>query len=84
MPVIGGVLEKSALARFASTLATTFAAGVPLVDALKTVAGATGNVVYEEAVHQIREDVATGHHTAAGHAANRSVPADADPDDRHR
>ncbi|MCH8478566.1 MAG: type II secretion system F family protein [Wenzhouxiangella sp.] len=61
LPIIGGVLEKSALARFSSTLATTFAAGVPLVDALKTVAGATGNVVYEEAVLKIREDVATGH-----------------------
>jgi len=61
IPVIGGVLEKSALARFSSTLATTFAAGVPLVDALKTVAGATGNVVYEDAVHRVREDVSTGH-----------------------
>lgn len=61
IPIIGPVLEKSALARFSSTLATTFAAGVPLVDALKTVAGATGNVVYEEAVMQVREDVATGH-----------------------
>ena len=61
IPVIGPVLEKSALARFSSTLATTFAAGVPLVDALKTVAGATGNVVYEEAVLQIRDDVSTGH-----------------------
>ncbi|NCO19461.1 MAG: type II secretion system F family protein, partial [Gammaproteobacteria bacterium] len=44
MPIIGAVLEKAALSRFARTLATTFAAGVPLVDALKTVAGATGNV----------------------------------------
>jgi type IV pilus assembly protein PilC len=61
LPVIGPVLEKSALARFSSTLATTFAAGVPLVDALKTVAGATGNVVYQEAVLKVREDVATGH-----------------------
>jgi len=61
IPVVGPVLEKSALARFSSTLATTFAAGVPLVDALKTVAGATGNVVFEEAVLQVREDVATGH-----------------------
>jgi type IV pilus assembly protein PilC len=61
IPIIGPVLEKSALSRFASTLSTTFAAGVPLVDALKTVAGATGNVVYENAVHQIRDDVATGH-----------------------
>ena len=61
IPVIGPVLEKSALARFASTLSTTFAAGVPLVDALKTVAGATGNIVYEDAVLQVRDDVAIGH-----------------------
>ncbi|TVQ32362.1 MAG: type II secretion system F family protein [Wenzhouxiangella sp.] len=61
IPIIGPVLEKSALARFSSTLAITFAAGVPLVDALKTVAGATGNIVYEEAVHKVREDVSTGH-----------------------
>ncbi|MEX0915900.1 MAG: type II secretion system F family protein [Wenzhouxiangellaceae bacterium] len=61
IPIIGSVLEKSALSRFARTLATTFAAGVPLVDALKTVAGATGNVVYGEATLQIRDDVATGH-----------------------
>jgi type IV pilus assembly protein PilC len=61
IPIIGPVLEKSALARFSSTLATTFAAGVPLVDALKTVAGATGNIVYENAVYQIRDDVAVGH-----------------------
>ncbi|WP_376697478.1 type II secretion system F family protein [Wenzhouxiangella sp. EGI_FJ10305] len=61
IPVIGMVLEKSALARFASTLSTTFAAGVPLVEALKTVAGSTGNVVFEDATMQIREDVATGH-----------------------
>ena len=61
IPVIGSVLEKSALSRFARTLATTFAAGVPLVDALKTVAGATGNVVYGDATLQIRDDVAVGH-----------------------
>lgn len=61
LPIVGPVLEKAALSRFARTLATTFAAGVPLVDALKTVAGATGNVVYGEATLQIREDVATGH-----------------------
>ncbi|NDY95232.1 type II secretion system F family protein [Wenzhouxiangella sp. C33] len=61
IPVIGPVLEKSALARFASTLSTTFAAGVPLVDALGTVAGATGNIVYEDAVMQVRDDVAIGH-----------------------
>jgi len=61
LPIIGPVLEKAALSRFSRTLATTFAAGVPLVDALKTVAGATGNVVYGDATLQIRDDVATGH-----------------------
>ncbi|MBY6203605.1 type II secretion system F family protein [Halomonas denitrificans] len=61
IPIIGSVLEKAALSRFARTLATTFAAGVPLVDALKTVAGATGNIVYADATLQIRDDVATGH-----------------------
>ncbi len=61
MPVIGKILHNSAIARFARTLATTFAAGVPLVDALDTVSGATGNAVYGEAVKKIREDVAVGH-----------------------
>lgn len=61
IPILGPVMEKSALARFSSTLATTFAAGVPLVDALDTVAGATGNIVYEQAVNQVREDVSVGH-----------------------
>jgi type IV pilus assembly protein PilC len=61
IPIVGGVLEKAALSRFARTLATTFAAGVPLVDALKTVSGATGNVVYGDATLQIRDDVAIGH-----------------------
>lgn len=61
LPVIGQIMHHSALARFSRTLATTFAAGVPLVDALDTVAGATGNVVYGNAVLQIKEDVAVGH-----------------------
>jgi len=61
LPVIGNILNNSAIARFARTLATTFAAGVPLVDALETVAGATGNVVYGDAIMQIREDVSVGH-----------------------
>ena len=60
LPVIGPILEKSAIARYARTLATTFAAGVPLVEALDSVAGATGNIVYEEAVHVMRDEVATG------------------------
>ncbi|MCG7992020.1 MAG: type II secretion system F family protein [Candidatus Thiodiazotropha lotti] len=60
VPVIGMILNKSAIARFSRTLATMSAAGVPLVEALDSVAGATGNVVYSDAVMRMREDVATG------------------------
>lgn len=59
-PVIGNILHKAAIARFARTLATTFAAGVPLVEALESVAGATGNVIYSRAVLRIRDEVSTG------------------------
>ncbi len=61
IPVIGQIIHHSAISRFARTLATTFAAGVPLVDALDTVAGATGNSVYGKAVMRIKEDVSIGH-----------------------
>jgi type IV pilus assembly protein PilC len=61
VPIIGKILHHSAIARFARTLAITFKAGVPLVEALDTVAGATGNTVYEQAVKRIREDVAVGY-----------------------
>ena len=61
IPVVGAILHKATIARFARTLATTFAAGVPLVEALQTVAATTGNAVYTEAVLRIRDDVATGH-----------------------
>ncbi|OQX30998.1 MAG: type II secretion system protein F [Candidatus Sedimenticola endophacoides] len=60
IPTIGPILHKAAIARFSRTTATMFAAGVPLVEALESVAGATGNIVYEEAVLKMREDVATG------------------------
>ncbi|QDD89592.1 type II secretion system F family protein [Pseudomonas oryzihabitans] len=60
IPLIGSILYKSAIARYARTLATTFAAGVPLVDALDSVAGATGNVVFRNAVEKIKADVSTG------------------------
>jgi type IV pilus assembly protein PilC len=59
-PVIGPIMVKAAIARYARTLSTMFAAGVPLVEALTSVAGATGNIVYEEAVLKIRDEVATG------------------------
>ena len=61
VPVIGEIMRNSAIARFSRTLAVTFKAGVPLVEALDTVAGATGNVVYEEAVLRIRDDVSVGY-----------------------
>lgn len=61
LPIVGGILEQAAIARFCRTLAITFAAGVPLVDALKIVSGATGNSVYDDAATQIRGDVSVGH-----------------------
>ena len=61
IPVIGQVLHNSSIARFARTLGVTFRAGVPLVEALDSVAGATGNTVYEQAVHRMKNDVAVGY-----------------------
>jgi len=61
IPVVGKILHEAAIARFARTLAVTFKAGVPLVEALDIVAGATGNQVYTQAVHRIRNDVAVGY-----------------------
>jgi type IV pilus assembly protein PilC len=60
LPVIGPILNKAAIARYARTLSTMFSAGVPLVEALDSVAGATGNIVYETAVKRMRDEVATG------------------------
>jgi type IV pilus assembly protein PilC len=59
-PIIGPILNKAAIARYARTLSTMFAAGVPLVEALDSVAGATGNIVYENAVNKMRDEVSTG------------------------
>jgi len=60
VPVIGDILYKSAVARFARTLATMFAAGVPLVDALDSVAGAAGSIVFYKAIIKIKDGVSTG------------------------
>jgi len=60
LPVVGEILDKSAVAKFGRVLSTTFAAGVPLVDALDSVAGATGNAVYRDAVMNIKNEVASG------------------------
>ena len=59
-PIIGPIMQKASIARYARTLSTMFAAGVPLVEALQSVAGATGNIVYEKGVLQMRDEVATG------------------------
>ncbi len=59
-PIIGVIVDKASIARFARTTSTMFAAGVPLVEALESVSGATGNIVYADAVLRMREDVATG------------------------
>ena len=60
IPVIGPIMQKASIARYARTLSTMFAAGVPLVEAMESVAGATGNIVYEKGVLQMRDEVATG------------------------
>jgi len=61
VPVIGQIMHNSSIARFARTTAVTFKAGVPLVEALGIVAGATGNKIYEEAVLRMRDDVSVGY-----------------------
>ncbi|WP_349342817.1 type II secretion system F family protein [Marinobacter sp. MMG032] len=60
LPIVGEILDKSAVAKFGRVLSTTFAAGVPLVDALDSVAGATGNAVYRDAINNIKNDVSSG------------------------
>lgn len=60
VPIIGPIVNKAAIARYARTLSTMFAAGVPLVEALESVAGACGNIVYEDAVMKMKDEVATG------------------------
>ncbi|MGI9202713.1 MAG: type II secretion system F family protein [Woeseiaceae bacterium] len=60
MPIIGPIMQKASIARYARTLSTMFSAGVPLVEALESVAGATGNIVYEVGVLQMKDEVATG------------------------
>ena len=60
LPVFGPILYQSAMARYARTLSTTFAAGVPLVQALESAAGASGNIIYEEAIMTVKNEVETG------------------------
>jgi type IV pilus assembly protein PilC len=60
LPIFGTIVHDAVIARFSRTLATTFAAGVPLVDALESTAGAAGNSVYAKAIRQVKDDVTTG------------------------
>lgn len=60
LPILGGVIHDAVIARFSRTLSTTFAAGVPLVEALESTAGAAGNAIYASAIRQIRDDVTAG------------------------
>ena len=60
LPVVGDIINQAVVARFARTLSTTFAAGVPLVDSLDSVAGAAGNSVYSNAIKKIRDEVTAG------------------------
>ena len=60
LPIIGNILKKAAIARFTRTLATTFSAGVPIDQALESVAGAAGNLIYSEAIMKIKDEVTIG------------------------
>ncbi|MBQ0754920.1 MAG: type II secretion system F family protein [Gammaproteobacteria bacterium] len=60
LPIVGDIALKATVARFSRTLSTTFAAGVPLIEALEACASASGNIVYKEAILRVRDDVSTG------------------------
>ena len=74
LPVFGPILGKSVLARFTRTLATTFAAGVPLPDALMSCAGASGNIVYKTAILKVRDDITSGMQLTASLRARQLFP----------
>ena len=75
IPIIGDIVYNSIIARFARTLSTTFAAGVPLVDALDSVAGAAGSIPYHDAIKRIREDVTTGQQLNVSIKASNMFPS---------
>lgn len=74
IPIIGDILNKAAIARYARTLSTTFAAGVPLIEGLDSVAGATGNIVYYNAVMRIKDDVSMGSQMQAAMRSTEVFP----------
>ncbi len=75
MPIFGEILRKAAVSRYARTLATMFGSGVPLVESLNSVAGATGNSLYSDACSNIREAVSTGRSLSASMADTGLFPA---------
>ncbi|MDP0562524.1 MAG: type II secretion system F family protein [Candidatus Endonucleobacter sp. (ex Gigantidas childressi)] len=75
LPIFGEILVKSAVARFARTLSTTFAAGVPLIDALDSVSGAAGNVVYYDAAIKIKESVSNGQQLQVSMKSTKVFPS---------
>ena len=75
VPIVGNIVYQSIVARYARTLSTTFAAGVPLIDALESVAGATGNSIYEKAVLKIRDDVSTGMQLNVSMSSSKIFPS---------
>jgi type IV pilus assembly protein PilC len=74
MPIVGVIIEKSAIARFARTLSTMSAAGVPLIEALESVAGACGNVVFYNAVKSMQDEVSTGQSLQASMSNTGAFP----------
>ncbi|TCM71022.1 type IV pilus assembly protein PilC [Acinetobacter calcoaceticus] len=75
IPILGDLVYKSIIARFSRTLATTYAAGVPLIDALEFTAGATNNVIFQDAVMKIRDDIATGQQLQLAMRASQLFPS---------
>ncbi|HBV20547.1 MAG TPA: type II secretion system protein F, partial [Nitrosomonas sp.] len=74
LPIFGDVIRKATIARWTRTLSTMFAAGVPLVEALDSVAGAAGNYVYHEATKQVQVDVSTGNSLTSSMASTELFP----------
>lgn len=74
IPVVGEILNKAAIARFARTLSTMFAAGTPLVEAMNSVAGACGNIIYYDATMKMKDEIATGTQLQAAMRATELFP----------
>ena len=84
VPIFGEVVRKATIARWTRTLATMFAAGVPLVESLDSVGGASGNAVYQDATRKIQTEVSTGTSLTIAMQNADVFPEHGDPDGRHR